>query len=571
MDVKYGINESFTVDATVIPDFGQVVSDNLINNLSPFELRFQENRPFFTEGTELFNKAGLFYSRRVGAIPTYYDSVNRFLSSGSDYLLVKNPSVTQLYNGIKFSGRTKNNLGIGVFNAVAARMHARLENVNGKNDSLILTEPLTNYNIIVLDQALKGRSSVTFTNSNVIREGAERDANVSAFDWSLYNGANTHRFSGTVRYSKVFGYTQYNSDIFLIDDTVTMKGRLFLKPYDGYNVTTRFAKVSGKLQYQGTVNVESEGFDPNDLGYLQASNEVTYSAGVSYVQYTPTKNFLNYRHSLNARYNLLYRPYGFSQAELWYSGFWYFRNFWDVTLNVGGQPVKQHDYFELRTPHLFLQRPGFFYASANGSTDSRKKLFISFQAGYTRTDVEDGNYYLAGGGARFRFSNRFILSVDATWQKDHNQLGYAFHRESNGAPIVAYRKNTELTSVVSGIYNFSPRLNLTLRARHYWNKVNYRSFFDVDANGKPVPRPFINGQDENFNLFNLDAFVTWDFRLGSRIVLGWKNWLEDQYGAEPGKYGRYPGNLGKSLSLPHGNEVSLKIIFFLDYNQLFRK
>ncbi len=52
MDVKWGINESFTLDVTLIPDFGQVVSDNVINNLSPFEVRFEENRPFFTEGTD---------------------------------------------------------------------------------------------------------------------------------------------------------------------------------------------------------------------------------------------------------------------------------------------------------------------------------------------------------------------------------------------------------------------------------------------------------------------------------------------------------------------------------------
>jgi len=58
MDVKYGISESFTLDATIIPDFGQVVSDNVVNNLTPYEIKFEENRPFFTEGTELFNKAG---------------------------------------------------------------------------------------------------------------------------------------------------------------------------------------------------------------------------------------------------------------------------------------------------------------------------------------------------------------------------------------------------------------------------------------------------------------------------------------------------------------------------------
>ena len=66
MDLKYGINESYTLDATLIPDFGQVASDDQVLNLSPFEIKFEERRQFFNEGTELFNKGGnMFYSRRV--------------------------------------------------------------------------------------------------------------------------------------------------------------------------------------------------------------------------------------------------------------------------------------------------------------------------------------------------------------------------------------------------------------------------------------------------------------------------------------------------------------------------
>ena len=60
MDIKYGINQAFTLDMTLIPDFGQVQSDNLVLNLTPFEVKFKENRSFFTEGTELFNKGNLF-------------------------------------------------------------------------------------------------------------------------------------------------------------------------------------------------------------------------------------------------------------------------------------------------------------------------------------------------------------------------------------------------------------------------------------------------------------------------------------------------------------------------------
>src|SRR5206468_2831950 len=107
MDVKYGINESFTLDATLIPDFGQVVSDNVVNNLTPYEIKFEENRPFFTEGTELFNKANLFYSRRVGSTPTGYYKVLDSANNDPDIEIIKNPAKTQLYNAIKFSGRTE--------------------------------------------------------------------------------------------------------------------------------------------------------------------------------------------------------------------------------------------------------------------------------------------------------------------------------------------------------------------------------------------------------------------------------------------------------------------------------
>src|SRR5690606_18802699 len=49
LDIKYGINDAFTLDAILVPDFGQTKFDNVELNLSPFEQQFVENRPFFTE------------------------------------------------------------------------------------------------------------------------------------------------------------------------------------------------------------------------------------------------------------------------------------------------------------------------------------------------------------------------------------------------------------------------------------------------------------------------------------------------------------------------------------------
>src|SRR6476620_9095613 len=89
-------------------------------------------------------------------------------------------------------------------------MHAVLNNINTKGDTSIVTEQLTNYNILVLDQAFKGRSYITFTNTNVMRNGAMRDANVAALNFSAYDPTNKFAVSGAVRYSKIFGYTPYN-------------------------------------------------------------------------------------------------------------------------------------------------------------------------------------------------------------------------------------------------------------------------------------------------------------------------------------------------------------------------
>ena len=60
-----------TLDMTILPNFQQVEFDPLILNTTPYEEKYEEKRSFFTEGTELFQKGGLFYSRRIGSKPTF--------------------------------------------------------------------------------------------------------------------------------------------------------------------------------------------------------------------------------------------------------------------------------------------------------------------------------------------------------------------------------------------------------------------------------------------------------------------------------------------------------------------
>ena len=550
MDVKYGVNESFTLDATLIPDFGQVVSDNVINNLSPFEVQFQENRQFFTEGTEIFDKAGLFYSRRVGAIPSKYYRVKSFVASNPNWEIKKNPSVTQLFNATKFSGRTEKKLGIGIFNAVTAPMNARIRNKISGKDSTIETEPLANYNIIVFDQALKGRSSLTLTNTNVLRNGSARDANVTALDFSLFDKKNKFNIRGTGRYSKIFGTT----------------------PYDGYNTTLRAGKVSGKWQYSLQEVIKSANYDPRDLGFLLFPNEVSTSLNTSYNQFTPTNNFLSYSYRFSARHGRLYKPGAYTDLQINATGFWILKNFWDITAQVGFY-ANHHDYFVLGDPATykrFVKRPSWGFLRLDGSTDSRKRLYVSYRTLFADffNSAPNKKYHKVQGGLRYRFSNRFTLDLSHQHEAETDYIITA-GREIDGQPIISFVDFADITSILSGIYNFTPRLNLTLRARHYLSRVNFNRFANVDTKGNPIPRSGTTSYD-NVNVFNLDAFVTWDFRLGSRLIVGYKNWLgDDEVVSLPGK-NNYVRNLGKIFNLRHGNEFTVRFVYFLDYNQ-FRK
>ncbi|MBK8606998.1 MAG: carbohydrate binding family 9 domain-containing protein [Chitinophagaceae bacterium] len=551
MDVKYGINESFTLDATLIPDFGQVISDNVINNLSPFEVQFQDNRQFFSEGTEIFKKAGLFYSRRVGDIPSKYNSVRNFVGSNTDWEIKKNPSATQLYNATKFSGRTDGKLGIGIFNAITAPMEARLHNTISGKDSTIQTEPLANYNIVVLDQALKGRSFLTLTNTNVIRNGDARDANVTAFDFSLYDKKNLFNVKGTARYSKIFGNN----------------------PYDGYNSTLRMGKVSGKWQYYLLGNVESAKYDPRDLGFLQAPNEVSLTKSITYSQFTPTKNLLSYNYRITAKYTKLYAPSAFSDFQVNANGFWLLKNFWDISLNAR-YITDQHDYFVLGDPSTykrFVKRPRYGSLTLSGSTDSRKRLYISYSALFADffNSAPNKYYHILTGGIRYRFSNKFTLDLSHTHETETDYI-IAAGREINNEPRIAFVDFTDVTTVLSGIYNFTSRFNLTLRARHYLSRLNFNRFANVDNKGNPIPRTGTTSFD-NVNIFNLDAFLTWDFRLGSRLIVGYKNWLGDNEVVSLTGKNNYLRNLGEIFDLRHGNELTVRFIYFIDYNKLRKK
>ena len=130
MDLKYGLSSSFTLDASLIPDFGQVEFDNVELNLGPFQQQFDENRAFFTEGANLFKIAdgdlgggSFFYSRRIAEKVSLEDNLLE-----EDEQFYNFDSTPQLLSTVKVTGTTSKNLSIGLLNAITNKLDVEIEN-----------------------------------------------------------------------------------------------------------------------------------------------------------------------------------------------------------------------------------------------------------------------------------------------------------------------------------------------------------------------------------------------------------------------------------------------------------
>jgi hypothetical protein len=139
LDIKAGIGSNITIDATINPDFGQVEADPAQVNLTGFEIRFTERRPFFTEGRNLFDLGGreFFYLRRIGSRPSYW------ISEDQSY----NPIWTDILGTAKVTGRTESDFQFGVLTSSTNEMEGFFEDSTGEEQSRIV-EPFAFYNVV---------------------------------------------------------------------------------------------------------------------------------------------------------------------------------------------------------------------------------------------------------------------------------------------------------------------------------------------------------------------------------------------------------------------------------------
>lgn len=535
MDLKYGINDAFTLDLTLIPDFGQTSFDASVLNLSPFEVQFQEQRPFFTEGTELFSKGDLFYSRRIGGNPTRNPEVS------IDEEITENPDKVKLFNAVKISGRTNKGLGIGFFNAVTEKTSATIRNVNTGETRREVTEPWANYHVFVLDQRFRGNSSVSLVNTNVTRDGSFRDANVTALLFDVRNRNNTYQYFGGTKGSFVInGETKFGNESSL-----------------GFN------KVSGVHRFGANYFVRTDDYDIGDLGYYDRTNFHSINTNYSYRYLQPKGNLNNLNYNLNVSHNRRLDDDIFTQFVIHNSIEMQTKKFFNFGGGLMIWPFGENDIYEPRTAgrHLFV--PAMINPWIFINTDNRKKFRINTYIDYYAFD-EKGRYQLIYQlNPSYKFSDKLRLYYNANFNYQNNDRGFV------GADaeqiFMGSRNRFTVENGISSQYTFNNKMALNLSFRHYFSQVNYKNFGTLNADGRVSHTDlFTENRDGTFNSWNVDLRYSWWFAPGSQLTLLYRNAVGNY--VPESKLG-VKRNFDRLFEEPMVNSLSLKLTYYIDYNQ----
>ena len=539
LDIKYGINDAFTLDAILIPDFGQTKFDNVELNLSAFEQQFSENRPFFTEGTDLFNKGGLLYTRRIGETPS--------ITTADNEEIVDKPGTIKLVNALKISGRTKNGLGVGVLNAVSEKTSVVIKNTDTNESRMEVLSPLTNYNVLVLDQRFRKNSSISFVNTNVTRNGSYRDANVSGLVFDLNTIKNTYNINGGIKYS-------------YINDNPNLEDK------KGFTSELYFAKTGGKYRYGLGGEYYSKDYDINDLGINFQTHYHSLYGNVSYRILKPTNTFNTFQTNLNF-YSEFDNKSGRIQAG-------------QVNLNInsndkkndyygGGfniRPLKIYDFYEPRSDFQsnYVTIPESVNIWLYYSSNYNRKFAWDFNPFYNLLNEKDRVSYGFVLSPRYRFNDHFSLVYNFNFNRQNNTTGWvAFDSADN--TIFGKRDRITYVNTLQGKYTLNNTMNLSLSVRHYWSYVNNHEFLTLLDNGSLIENnSFTDNKNFNLNLWNLDLSYSWWFAPGSQVSILYRN-NASLFTKEFSR--QFEHNFKDAIDNQNLSHIfSISVRYFIDYN-----
>jgi hypothetical protein len=570
LDAKIGLTSNFTVDLTINPDFGQVESDPSVMNLTAFETFYEEKRPFFLEGANIFkfefDDDIIFYSRRIGHTPSF-----RPVLGNNEYLDF--PDNTTIINAEKFSGKTSKGLSVGIIHSIASVEHATLSTQEaGKTN--FTAEPLTNYLVARLQKDINQSNTMIggiFTSTNrFIKDDylkyLNREAYTGGFDllhyWkdkeyyldtkftgSLIKGetdAITELQKASARY-----YQRPDADYLDFDTTLTQ--------LSGFGGKIKIGKGSkGLWRYSAEVSWRTPGFDLNDIGYMQTSDQIMEENNISYFVNKPVSIFRTY-------------SVGFYQENFWNFGLEHltsgaglsvyleFLNKWAVSPGVNYYSSGLDTRILRGGPAMIV--PGYWTGSFYAKTDGSRKLFFSINNSFSKAYNNRLTAYSVEPGLTAQLFSSLRVSLNLNYADNIDQLQYVPTEEvsTNYRYILGKvdQKTLGLTFKVDFI--ITPEISLQYYGSPFASVGKFSDFknvtnpmdetyknryelisditlvgdnYHIDENGDNYT---FKNPDFNFYQFRSNLVFRWEYRPGSQLYLVWSN-DKTEY-LNPGSYG----------------------------------
>lgn len=475
MGAKMGIGSSFTLDATLNPDFGQVDLDPFVVNLGAFETVFDEGRPFFTEGASMFSLSGdlaprYFFSRRIGDRPPSISQLD----------FADAPLHTGILGAAKITGRTRNGLTVGGLIALTDRETARFASVDGARSELEVV-PLTGWGVLRINRDVsESGSTVGATLTSMTRASPAdvearsllpRRAFAGGIDWMVRLREGVYEVTGHLGWSRIAG------DSSAINRIQRSSRHYFQRPDQthvrldpsgssmaGSSAAIRVEKRSGdRWLWNIGVEAATPGWEINDVGQRMRSDEVEARWSVTLRE--TESNGLFRRWAIEAQGGAGWN-FGGVRRSTWMTleNRLVWPNFFETTARVGYVLPATSD--DLTRGGPLVRRPHDWVASvavANGSASRVRWTARVFR----------GNLYLEPDwfldtSLGFAATSRWHLATSPRYNRRGSRLQYIDEMDG-GPPATFGRRYVYATSLIeeaalplSVSYSVTPDLSLTL-------------------------------------------------------------------------------------------------------------
>ena len=555
VDLKYGLARNFTLDASVNPDFGQVEVDQSVLNLTVFETRFPEKRPFFVEGAQMFTfgssvdntPLSLFFSRRIGKQPT----LSPYVTAPPGGSIDDNPQVTTILGAAKVSGRTNSGFSLGALTATTDEMDATTVDSTGAKTRM-RTEPRGSYTVVRAKQEFDGGSWLGGMGTMAARDGLD-PAYSGGLDWNVHFGGSAYTLDG------------YVAGAHASEERVLTDGS---SGSDGAAGRLLFSRIAAEhLFYTGSFDFYTRYFNTNDIGFFAQPHDYGDYVQLLYRENFGTGIFRRYGFSLvpATRWNwdhLLTT----STAELTFYG--ELLNFWKPTFVYDIYFPAYDD--EERGIIGTYRRPRGHTFTAQIQTDPRANVFATLTGIYAFN--EKGKRSWTGSlGLSLKPASWVEFDPTVLWLRSRHDEAWVYPggnvTDTAVSPlpfsVYADRDVDELDLELTGTVTFTRNISLQCFTQILLARGIYRNYrrFDGDA---PVPydyplNPSYVSADFNEAILNANVLLRWEYIPGSTLYLVW---TQGRFG-DSGDYGSGFGpRFRDTFALPHEDVLVLKISYW---------